>query len=63
MMRIDVLVEKKEFQTVHISLIADQRTPAKRSSVVQCDRDQNDGIAQVKGQKSVYFVYNLNYNR
>ncbi len=63
MMRIDVLVEKKEFQTVLISLIADQRTPAKRSSVVRCESDQNDGIAQVKGQKSIYFVYNLNYNR
>ncbi len=59
-MHIKVLVEK-EFQTVLVSA-AQQRwrtQSVKRSSVVQRERDRNDG--DVKVQKSrVYFVHNLN---
>ncbi len=61
-MRIKVLVEK-EFQTVLVSA-AQQRwrtQSAKRSSVVQRERDRNDGDVQVKVQKSsIYFVHNFN---
>ncbi len=61
-MRIKVLVEK-EFQTVLVSA-AEQRwctQSAKHSSIVQRERDRNDGDVQVKVQKScVYFVHNFN---
>ncbi len=61
-MRIKVLVEK-ELQTVLVSA-AQQRwrtQSAEHSSVVQRERDRNDGDVQVKMQKScVYFVHNLN---
>ncbi len=54
---------KKKFQTVLVSA-AQQRwhtQSAKHSSVVQRERDRNDGDVQVKVQKSsVYFVHNFN---
>ncbi len=63
-MRSKVLVKKKKkFQTVLVSA-AQQRwrtQSAKRSSVVQRERDWNDGDVQVKVQKSsVYFLHNFN---
>lgn len=56
-MRIKVLMEKKSFKQSSSSA----KMPAKRSSVVQYERDQKTETVQVKVQESsVYFVHNLN---